>query len=152
MADAATPRTIWGEDAAPMTGVEWAAVPGYAGYAVTRVGAIRGPSGRVLRPMTAHRGHLYILTRRPGVPRKLYIHKAVLLAFVGPPPRDKPFGRHLNDKLDNRLENLEVTTLGKHTAEHHRIAAVCSVEGCNKPHSARGWCHMHYMRWWNHAS
>ena len=23
----------------------------------------------------------------------------------------------------------------------------CSVDGCNKPHSARGWCRKHYERW-----
>ncbi len=30
--------------------------------------------------------------------------------------------------------------------------STCSVDGCEKLHSARGWCHMHYMRWWNRAS
>ncbi len=25
----------------------------------------------------------------------------------------------------------------------------CSVEGCERPHMARGWCHMHYARWKN---
>lgn len=24
---------------------------------------------------------------------------------------------------------------------------MCSVDGCDKPHIARGWCHMHYKRW-----
>lgn len=24
---------------------------------------------------------------------------------------------------------------------------ICIVEGCNKPHAARGWCQMHYTRW-----
>lgn len=25
--------------------------------------------------------------------------------------------------------------------------AICSVEGCDKPTEARGWCHKHYQRW-----
>lgn len=25
--------------------------------------------------------------------------------------------------------------------------AICSIEGCNKPHLARGWCEAHYNRW-----
>lgn len=33
-------------------------------------------------------------------------------------------------------------------AESHRI---CSIPGCNKPHSARGWCVRHYTRWRNHG-
>lgn len=24
----------------------------------------------------------------------------------------------------------------------------CSIEGCSKPMKTRGWCQMHYMRWW----
>ena len=24
---------------------------------------------------------------------------------------------------------------------------LCSIEGCNKPHKARGWCNKHYQRW-----
>jgi hypothetical protein len=24
---------------------------------------------------------------------------------------------------------------------------LCSIEGCNKPHEARGWCNTHYSRW-----
>jgi hypothetical protein len=24
----------------------------------------------------------------------------------------------------------------------------CTIEGCDKPHYGRGWCNMHYMRWY----
>jgi HNH endonuclease len=27
----------------------------------------------------------------------------------------------------------------------------CSVEGCEKPTRARGWCRIHYKRWWRHG-
>lgn len=27
----------------------------------------------------------------------------------------------------------------------------CSIEGCEKPHIARGWCHKHYKRWQAHG-
>jgi hypothetical protein len=54
--------------------------------------------------MAAHRGHLYVLTRRPGVPRKLYVHRAVMLAF-GPP--GDGLVRHLDDDpANNRIDNL----------------------------------------------
>ena len=24
----------------------------------------------------------------------------------------------------------------------------CSIDGCDDPHSARGWCALHYQQWW----
>lgn len=29
--------------------------------------------------------------------------------------------------------------------------ATCCIDGCNKPHQARGWCRMHYSRWRRHG-
>lgn len=26
------------------------------------------------------------------------------------------------------------------------MKTICKIKDCNKPHSARGWCHMHYNR------
>lgn len=28
---------------------------------------------------------------------------------------------------------------------------ICSVDGCERPHEARGWCRMHYRRWAAHG-
>lgn len=28
---------------------------------------------------------------------------------------------------------------------------ICSIDGCNKPVRSRGWCGMHYMRWYQHG-
>lgn len=30
---------------------------------------------------------------------------------------------------------------------NRRSARTCSVEGCGRPHTARGWCKSHYYRW-----
>lgn len=32
------------------------------------------------------------------------------------------------------------------------VQRTCSIEGCGRPHEARGWCNMHYLRWWKHGS
>lgn len=106
----------------------------------------------------------YVWLHRPGHPianSKGYVQEHRLVAWEAgllsaakfEPRSDAVVVHHINGvKTDNRLENLRVTTLGEHTADHHRLADTCSVDGCEKLHSARGWCHMHYMHWWNRAS
>lgn len=32
------------------------------------------------------------------------------------------------------------------------IKTSCSIDGCEKPQIARGWCHTHYKRWSSHGS
>jgi hypothetical protein len=52
-------------------------------------------------------GHLYVLAAKPLRPRKLFVHRAVLLAFVGPPPIPSDEGRHLDgNPAHNHLANL----------------------------------------------
>ena len=31
------------------------------------------------------------------------------------------------------------------------MAKICSIPGCGKTAKARGWCNMHYLRWWKHG-
>jgi hypothetical protein len=86
----------------------WTMVPGWR-FSVNQEGLIKGPSGRILAPMASNTGHLYVLYRdggRGGKQRKLYVHRAVLMAFVGPCPEGHE-ARHLNgEPNDNRLSNL----------------------------------------------
>ena len=67
----------------------WNAIPGFVGYAVSDIGAIcrvaPGPStfpGRLVKPQRDRNGYLCVMISR----RKLRVHHAVLLAFVGPCP------------------------------------------------------------------
>jgi hypothetical protein len=72
-------------------------------------------SQRILRPIVAQDGHCYVfLYDGQGHSDKIWVHRAVLLTFVGEPESDQE-GRHLdgnpgNNSLDNlcwgtRLEN-----------------------------------------------
>lgn len=86
-----------------MSNIEWRDVPGYPGYQATRTGQIRGPRKPVMRPMAMTTGHLYVIT---GDRRKLWVHHAVLLAYVGPRP-DGQECRHLDgNPRHNHLGNL----------------------------------------------
>lgn len=91
------------------TAISWAPVPNWSGFSVATDGVIRGPSGKILRPMEADSGHLYVLHRlggRGGPMRKLWVHRAVLTAFRGACPEGME-GRHLNGRpADNRITNL----------------------------------------------
>ena len=82
-------------------------VPTHHGYSVNRLGQIMGPSGKLLQPMSNLTGHLFVITPPPRRPRKLFVHRAVLFAFIGPPGPGQEV-RHLNGiPSDNRLANLK---------------------------------------------
>lgn len=105
------------------TGIEWTDVPGWPGFRVNEEGGITGPSGRVLHPMAHDSGHLYVLHRtggRKGKQRKLWVHRAVLLAFSGPCP-DGMEARHLNGiPSDNRCANLAWGTRTENSDDKRR--------------------------------
>lgn len=82
------------------TKIEWADVPGHPGYRASRDGQILGPQGKVLRPMSMDAGHLYVIT---GARRKLWVHHAVLLTYVGLRPDGA--GRTQFDNAQDRRRN-----------------------------------------------
>ena len=86
-----------------MSNIEWRDVPGYPGYKASRTGQVIGPRGLVMRPMKMTTGHLYVIT---GDRRKLWVHHAVLLAYVGPRPEGQEC-RHLDgNPRHNHVGNL----------------------------------------------
>lgn len=98
---------------------DYRSIPGYDGYSVSSTGSIRGPRGE-MRPMRNQGGYLYVLTAKRCKPRKLFVHKAILLAFVGPCPAGCE-SRHGNDiPDDNRLDNLCWGTRLENNADKRR--------------------------------
>lgn len=106
------------------TGIEWTGnvwrdVPGVAGYRVSAVGEMVGPSGRVLHPMWNDSGHFYVIAHR----RKMFVHRAVLMAFVGTPEEGHEC-RHLDgDPANNRVDNLAWGTRTENMRDKHRHGA-----------------------------
>lgn len=84
-------------------------VPGWAGFRVSARGLLMGPSGFLLKPSVSKDGHLYIVRRvggRTGRPQKLWVHRAVLLCFIGPCPVGHE-SRHLDgNPAHNTISNL----------------------------------------------
>jgi hypothetical protein len=108
--------------------IQWCAIPGYKKYLVSQYGEIFSTkTNKNIKPIVHdRRGHLYFFPTR-GV--RLYIHRAVLYAFIG----ECPVGmecRHLdgnpknnnlcNLKWGTRLENAHDTTRHghRHTGQH----------------------------------
>lgn len=105
-------------------------IPGFPGYCVTSDGdvwtfweqvspgghrngfqtALRDHPVKQLAPHPRKNGaHPFVRIRADigGRPTNVPIHRAVLLAWVGPPPPGKPLALHRNDdSWDNRVENL----------------------------------------------
>ena len=114
------------------THIEWADVPGWPDVHVSSDGQISGPSGKVLKPYVGREGHLHVLIRG----RKLRVHHAVLLAFVGPRP-ECAIGRHLNDvPNDNRVENLAWGTRFDNADDRRRNRGYATGEAGGSPLTA----------------
>lgn len=98
-----------------MSAERWLPVPELPAYHVSDRGRVRrvlGRSGKPIRPyrpvklITASNGYLKVNTSHAGVITQHYVHKLVLLAFIGPRP-DGHDADHINRRqADNRLANL----------------------------------------------
>lgn len=92
------------------TEATWNPVPRFPGYEVSDDGRIRSVrAGRELTLQSRETGHLFVNIRiggRRAKLRKLYVHAAMLAAFVGHAPEGHE-ARHLDgDPTRNVLENL----------------------------------------------
>jgi hypothetical protein len=88
----------------------WRAIPGCPGYDVS-------DDGRVMSHMLSKPHLMKLTTDKDGYQavqlavnkRQVWhrAHRLVLLAFVGPPPADKPLTRHIDgDPTNNHVSNL----------------------------------------------
>lgn len=95
--------------------MEWKQIPGWEAYWVSDEGQISykgGPQKGILRTSQKKKGYLFVNLRFPngyGTGKTtMYVHRAVLLAFVGPAPIGKSHGHHKEPPItNNRLDNLE---------------------------------------------
>jgi len=109
----------------------WKDIEGYPGYCISSLGKVINKNSRWksklingLKPRPGGYKNLYyrVCLHAPGMPKDVYIHRAMLIAFSGNPPTSKHQAAHLNGiHSDNRIDNLAwVTPLqnSKHKIKH----------------------------------
>lgn len=92
---------------------DWREIPGFPAYQASTCGKVRRIRAsnvglRVLKQMIGNRGYLKLtLYDALGTQCTVMVHRAVCLAWHGPPQRVRNFACHRNgDQLDNRADNL----------------------------------------------
>ena len=58
--------------------------------------------------------------------KQILVHRLIMEEQIQRPLKPEEIVHHINgDKLDNRIENLEIMTNSEHTAEHHKRGDIC---------------------------
>jgi len=124
----------------------WKDIQGYEGYyQISNLGrckslakTVRGRRGalaeRILKPQ--FNGHYYHLRlSKDSICMMHLLHRLIATAFI-PNPKNLPVVNHLDgDKLNNKVSNLEWTTIGDNT--RHAINELGIVLGGEKHHAAK---------------
>lgn len=116
----------------------WRTIPGHNEYEVSDLGRVRRAApgrktfvGKVLRPQSIGAGYRAVALTKNGKAIHRYVHRLVMLAFVGEPPEGHEVNHRDGDKSNNALANLEYVTrsennnhafasgLARKGAEHH---------------------------------
>ena len=101
----------------------WNPVLGFNGYYASKQGQILSLKRKhpyIMKPIKSGDGHLYVFAYEKGKQRKLFVHRAVLLAWCGKPAAGTET-RHLDDNPDNNsLENLKWGTRQENVDDKRR--------------------------------
>lgn len=100
----------------------WRDVPGFEGrYQVSDRGQVKSllSGGRILRPARQYRGHQQVVLCRDGKENHYYVHRLVLLAFVGPCPAGQEVCHNDSNPANNALENLRYDTRSHNAADRY---------------------------------
>lgn len=109
--------------------ISWAPIPGYPGYEASTDGHIAHwhrsgrhlPYRRYLKPSALKSGHMLVtVTDDAGKTHRRYVHRLVLMAFVGVPEPGMYACHYDDDPSNNHLSNLRWGTAADNGADHRR--------------------------------
>lgn len=88
--------------------VNWQAIKGFDSfYEINNLGQIRNKNGKILKTSINSGGYEIISLRKNGKCKRLYIHRLVATHFIPNPNNYREVNHKNENKLDNRVENLE---------------------------------------------
>lgn len=100
---------------------EWRDIEGYEGlYQVSNEGNVRSLKTEevIMNPVRQESGHLFVYFYKNGIGEPHYVHRLVAQAFI-PNHNNYDVVHHKNENPeDNRVENLEWTSRGRHNEIH----------------------------------
>jgi len=103
---------------------EWRVIEDFPDYAVSNMGRVKRITkttntfvGKILKPRLGTARYFQVNLCKDGKARNMFIHRLVLMAFVGPCPINYGANHKNGIRTDNELNNLEWTT-AKQNSEH----------------------------------
>ena len=116
---------------------KWKSVVGYEGFFdVSSLGGVRSISrvsnrgrpvgGKTLKPHKTPKGYMRVALWVDGCPKKFFVHRLVLEAFVGPCPDGMEGCHNDGDRGNNKLENLRWDTASSNW-DDRRVHGTASV-------------------------
>lgn len=108
-------------DAKPMPAEEWRTAPGWDGlYEVSSVGRVRRVGSAKVRALGLNNaGYRNVALCGRGITKMTLVHRLVCRAFHGEPPAGHVVNHKNGVRGDNRVENLEWTTVAENC--HHAM-------------------------------
>ena len=131
----------------------WKDIPNYEGkYMVSSIGNVKSlnfkntKKEKILKTTIAKCGYYYTTLCKDGVRKKKYNHQLVAMAFLNHIPcgLDLVVNHKNFDKLDNRLENLEIVSNRENSNQKH-IKSSSSYTGVNWDSRKKKWTSTIYI-------
>jgi uncharacterized protein YijF (DUF1287 family) len=88
--------------------IDWKKIKGVDSfYEINNLGQVRNQKGQILKTSVNSGGYEVIALRKDKIKKQLYIHRLVAKAFLDNPNNYKEINHKDENKLNNKVENLE---------------------------------------------